>query len=377
VSIRIREHRPGHDLEEFLRVPELLYDGDPGFVTPLRLEMKERLTPAKNPFFQHAEVALFTAYQDGKLAGRISAQIDRQHLARYQDGCGLYGFFDTINDPRVGKALVDSAASWLKQRGMLRMRGPFSLSIWDEAGTMIEGHAEPSTYGIPYHRVYQDAITTAAGLSKCKDLLSWNYVIADAPARAQRALADVAAMPEVRIRSARLSHIEEDVRIIMEIFNDAWSDNFHFVPLTEAELIKMSKDMRLFLDENIALIAEIDGKPAAFSFAVPNLNEALVDLHGRLFPLGLPKLLYRLKIKRTKSARLIALGIKKEFRAKKRYGGLSTAIYAEMTRRGAQVGYERCELGWTLEDNRPVNLGIRAMGAEVYKRHRVYEKSLA
>lgn len=376
MSIRIREHRPGHDLEEFLRVPEMLYEGDPGFVTPLRMEQKERLTPAKNPFFEHAEVALFTAYQDGKLAGRISAQIDRQHLARHQDACGLYGFFDTINDPRVGKALVDAAASWLKQRGMLRMRGPFSLSIWDEAGTMIAGHAEASTYGIPYHRAYQDAVSTAAGLTKCKDLLSWKYMVGHAPERAKRALADVAALPEVRIRSVRLSHAEEDIRIVMDIFNDAWSDNFHFVPLTEAELVKMIKDMKLFLDENIALIAEIDGKPAAFSFAVPNLNEALFGLRGRLFPLGLPKLLYRLKLKRTKSARLIALGIKKEFRAKKRYGGLSTAIYAEMNRRGALVGYEWCELGWTLEDNRPVNLGIRAMGAEIYKRHRVYEKSL-
>jgi hypothetical protein len=377
VSIRIREHRPGHDLEEFLRVPELLYEGDPGFVTPLRLEQKERLTPAKNPFFEHAEVALFTAYQDGKLAGRISAQIDRQHLARHQDACGLYGFFDTINDARVGKALVDAAASWLKQRGMLRMRGPFSLSIWDEAGTMIAGHAEPSTYGIPYHRAYQDAVSIAAGLTKCKDLLSWKYMVGEAPERAKRALADVAAMPEVRIRSVRLSHAEEDIRIVMDIFNDAWSENFHFVPLTEAELVKTIKDMKLFLDENIALIAEIDGKPAAFSFAVPNLNEALFDLRGRLFPLGLPKLLYRLKLKRAKSARLIALGIKKEFRAKKRYGGLSTAIYAEMNRRGALVGYEWCELGWTLEDNRPVNLGIRAMGAEIYKRHRIYEKNLA
>lgn len=377
MSIRIREHRPGHDLEEFLRVPELLYEGDPGFVAPLRFEQKERLTPAKNPFFEHAEVALFTAYQDGKLAGRISAQIDRQHLARHQDACGLYGFFDTTNDTRVGKALIDSAASWLKQRGMLRMRGPFSLSIWDEAGTMIDGHAEPSTYGIPYHRVYQDAISSAAGLSKCKDLLSWKYVVGQGPERARRALAEVQAMPEVRIRSARLSHMEEDLRMIMDVFNDAWSDNFHFVPLTESELAKMAKDMKLFLDENIALIAEIDGKPAAISVALPNLNEALFDLHGRLFPLGLPKLLYRLKVKGTKSARLIALGIKKEFRVKKRYGGLSTALYAEMTRRGAQVGYEWCELGWTLEDNRPVNLGIRAMGAEVYKRHRVYEKSLA
>lgn len=184
-------------------------------------------------------------------------------------------------------------------------------------------------------------------------------------------------MPEVLIRSVRLSHAEEDIRMIIDVYNDAWSDNFHFVPMTEAELAKTVKDMKLILDERIALIAEIDGKAAAIALALPNLNEAIADLHGRLFPLGIAKLLYRLKIKKPKSARLILLGIRKQYRSKKRYGGLSTALYAEIAERGMQVGYEWGELGWTLEDNRPVNLGIKAMGGEIYKRHRIYEKSLA
>jgi hypothetical protein len=377
VSIRIREHRPGHDLEEFLRVPELLYAGDPGFVTPLHLEQKERLTPSKNPFFEHAEVVLFTAYRDGKLAGRISAQVDREHLSRYRDDCGMYGFFDTINDARVGKALIDSAASWLRQRGMQRMRGPFSLSINEESGTMVEGQTEPSVYGIPYHRGYQDAITLAAGLAQCKDLLSWKYLVGQVPPRARRALSEVNAMPEVTIRTVRMAELASEARILMDVYNDAWQENFHFVPMTDAEVAKLTQDMRLVLDERIALVAEIGGVPAAVVVTLPNVNEALAGLGGRLFPLGLPKLIYRLKVKRPKSARLVLLGIKKEFRTQKRYGGLSTALYAEVARRGAQAGYEWCELGWTLEDNRPVNLGIRAMGGEVYKRHRIYEKSLA
>jgi hypothetical protein len=377
VSIRIREHRPGHDLEEFLRVPEMLYEGDPGFVTPLHLEQKERLTPAKNPFFLHADVALFTAYKDGKLAGRISAQVDRQHLARHRDSCGLYGFFDTVNDARVSKALIDAAASWLRQRGMQRMRGPFSLSINEECGTMVEGQAEPSVYGIPYHRAYQDALTLSAGLVKCKDLLSWKYLVGEVPERARRALAEVKAMPEVQIRSVRMGELASEARILMDVFNDAWQDNFHFVPMTDAEVSKLAQDMKLVLDTNIALVAEVNGVPAAVALALPNINEALVDLRGRLFPFGLAKLIYRLKIKRPKSARLALLGIKKEFRAKRRYGGLSTALYAEIALRGAQVGYEWGELGWTLEDNRAVNLGIRAMGGQLYKRLRIYEKSLA
>jgi hypothetical protein len=376
VTIRIREHRPGRDLEAFLRVPELLYAGDPGFVTPLHFEQKERLTPKKNPFFQHAEATLFTAYKDDQLVGRISAQIDREHLKRYGDQTGFFGFFDTINDPRVGRALVEAATTWLKVRGMERMRGPFSLSINQEAGMLVEGQAEPSMFMMAYHRAYQAEIASAAGLSKCKDLLGWRYQVGDVPKRALKAHEDVRIMPEVRIRSVRKSHVAEDVRIVVDVFNDAWADNFHFVPMTEPELAKMASDMKFILDEQIALIAEIDGKPAAIALALPNLNELIHDLDGKLFPFGALKLLYRTKFKRPKSALLILLGVKGAFRSKKRYGALSTALYVEMAKRGAAVGYEWGELGWTLEDNRPVNLAIRNMGGAVYKRYRIYEKRL-
>jgi hypothetical protein len=230
---------------------------------------------------------------------------------------------------------------------------------------------------MPYHRAYQDEVAKAAGLVKCKDVLGWKYVVGQIPKRALKAHEELRGMPEVRLRPVRRSHAEEDVRIVMDVFNDAWSDNFHFVPMTEAELMKMVQDMKLLLDENIAMIAEIDGEPAAIAIALPNLNEAIRDLHGRLLPFGLPKLIWRLKVQRPKSARLVLLGIKKAYRNKKRYGGLSAALYVELAQRGSQVGYEWGELGWTLEDNRPVNLGIKMMGGEVYKRYRIYEKSLA
>jgi hypothetical protein len=376
MAIQIREHHPGRDIDAFMRVPELLYKGDPGFVMPLYMEQRDRLTPAKNPFFQHAEATLFTAYKDGELVGRISAQIDREHLGLYADGCGFFGFFDTINDPEVGKALVAAASSWLKARGMTVMRGPFSLSVNEEAGTMVEGQAEPAMVMMPYHRAYQDQVALSTGLTKKKDLLAWKYLVGEVPTRAQKAHQELMTYPEVRIRPVRRATANADVRVVMDVFNDAWSENFHFVPMTEAELGKMAQDMKLLLDEEIALIAEIDGKPAAIAVALPNLSEATRDINGRLLPLGLLKMLYRLKVKRTKSARLVLLGIKREFRIKKRYGGLSTALYVEMAKRGAKVGYEWGELGWTLEDNRPVNLGIKAMGGQVYKRYRIYEKSL-
>ena len=242
---------------------------------------------------------------------------------------------------------------------------------------MIEGQAEPSMLFMPYHRAYQDAVTQAVGLTKVKDLYSWRYIVGAIPARALKAHEEISIMPEVRIRPVRKSHAIEDVRIIVDIYNDAWSDNYGFVPMTEAELLKMAEELKLLLDENVALIAEIDGRPAAVALALPNLNDAIRDLGGKLFPFGLAKLLYRIKVKKPKSAMLRILGIKKEFRHKKRYGGLSAALYVEIAKRGALSGYEWGELGWTLEDNRPVNLGIKMMGGEIYKKYRLYEKSLA
>ena len=377
MTIRIREHRPGRDLDAFLLLPEQLYEGDPGFCAPLLFEQRERLTPAKNPFFEHAEVSLFTAYKDGKLVGRISAQVDREHLKRHQDECGFFGFFDTINDARVGRALVDAAASWLKVRGMKRMRGPFSLSINQECGTMVEGQAEPPMFMTPYHRAYQDAVCLGAGLTRCKDLVSWRYAVGDIPERALKAQQELRLMPEVHIRTVRKAQLAEDVGILVDVFNDAFRDNFQFVPMTRAELSKLSSDMKLLVDEQMALIAEIDGVPAAIALALPNFNEALHDLHGKLFPLGLAKLIYRVKVKRPKSARVILLGIKSEYRRMKRYGGLSTALYVEIAQRGHARGYEWGELGWTLEDNRAINAGIRKMGGQIYKRHRIYEKNFA
>ena len=170
--------------------------------------------------------------------------------------------------------------------------------------------------------------------------------------------------------------MEAETRVVMEIFNDAWKDNWGFVPMTDNELKKMAADLKLILVPDLALVAEVDGEVAASSIALPNINEMIQDLDGKLFPLGLPKLLYRLKVKGPTSARLVLLGIKKKFRIQKKYGGLSTALYVEMNDRGKKIGMKWGELSWTLEDNAPVNLGIKMMGGKVYKKYRVYSKSL-
>lgn len=376
MTLEIREHRPGRDLDDFIRAGRVVFKGDPAWVAPLDFDLRERLTPWKNPFFAHAEVALFTAWRDGKLVGRCSSQIDREHLRIYNDSTGFFGFFDTLDDEEAGQALIGRAQAWLKERGMTRMRGPLSLSINEEVGLLVDGFEHPPVIMMPHARPYQGRIAESAGLTKAKDLFAWRYDVGKVPDRAQKAWDQINAMPEVRMRSVNPARMQKELHAIMRIFNDAWSDNWGFVPATHAELEKIAKDLRLIVDKKIAFFAEIHGEPAAMCIGLPNLNEAIADLDGRLFPTGLAKILWRTKVRRTQGARLIMLGIRKETRGLKRYGALSTAMYVELIRRAVPLGYRWAELSWTLEDNRLINLGIKAMGAKHYKTYRVYEKAL-
>ncbi len=376
MSVEVRETPIGGDLRDFLDVVDYVYRDDPNFVRPLDFDLKQRLSK-KNPFFEHAEATTFTAYKNGWCVGRASAQIDRGHLERYKDDVGFFGFLDTVDDPEVAKGLLDAAAKWLSRRGMKKMRGPLSLNINEEMGCLIEGFDTPPMILMPHHQRYQGGLIEQAGLAKIKDVFAWRYTVGNVPKRAEKAMADVDAMPEVKLRHVDKGNVERDVRIIMDVFNDAWSDNWGFVALTEAELTKMASELKPILMPELTYIAEIDGSPAAVALALPNVNELIGDLHGKLFPLGLPKLLYRLKVKGPKSARLIILGIRKKYRGVKKYGALSTCLYAKMHRSAEAIGVTWGELSWTLEDNAAVNVGIKFMGGEIYKKYRVYERDLA
>lgn len=377
MAVEIREIRPGEGLGDFLRVPHRVYASDPAWVPPLEMEVKDRLNPAKNPFFKHAEASYFVAYRDGQPVGRISAQVDEEHLRRHQDDTGFFGFFDTLDDSEVAERLVNAASAWVGRRGMKRLRGPFSLSINEESGMLVEGFEHPPVIMTTHHRPYQGELAEKSGLSKAKDLLAWRYPVGTIKPRSERAWKAVQEMPEVRIRSCRKADMESELRIMMEIFNDAWSENWGFVPTTSEEVKKAAQDLKLIIDEEMAFFAEIDGRPVGICVFLPNINEFISDLGGRLFPTGALKLLWRLKTTTPKFGRLMMFGLRKELRGVKRYGGLSMAMYTELAKRGLRKGYEFGELSWTLEDNHPINLGIKAMGAEVYKTYRIYEREVA
>ena len=376
MAIEIRETPIGGKITDFLDVVDYIYRGDPNFVRPLDMDMKQRLSK-KNPFFRHAEGVLFTAHRNGWCVGRTSAQIDREHNDRYKDDAGFFGFFDTIDDEEVAQALLDNAAAWLKARGMKRMRGPFSLSINEEMGCLVEGFDTPPMILMPHHRPYQGGLIEKAGLPKLKDAYAWRYVVGEVPERAKKAHDEIEALPEVKARHVDMKNLDAEVRTIMDIFNDAWSDNWAFVPYTEAELAKLADDLRMIAVPDLTYICEVDGEPAAVAVALPNVNELIRDLGGSLFPLGLPKLLWRLKVVGPKTARLAILGIRKKYRNQRKYAGLSTYLYTKMNRVGRDLGIQWGELSWTLEDNGPVNVAIRFMGGKIYKKYRLYEKTLA
>jgi hypothetical protein len=363
-------------LGDFLGCVDAIYANAPAYVRPLDMELSERLDHAKNPFFQHAEGTGWVAYRDGKPVGRITAQIDREHLKRHADDAGMFGFLDTINDLEVVKALLAEAEAWVKARGMKRLRGPMSLSVNEEVGVLIEGFDKPPTILMPYHNAYQSKLVEEAGFGKLKDFYSWGYDVGEVPPRAQRAHDEVAALPEITTRQADPSNMLRDVEIIMDIFNDAWADNWGFVPLTQAELVKMASDTKMILMPEITRLVSIDGEPAAVALGLPNVNELIGDLGGQLFPFGLVKMMWRLKVRGPKSGRLVILGIKKKYRHVRKYAGLSAYLYVQMNRAAHLLGMKDGELGWTLEDNAAINAGIRLMGGRIEKKYRVYEKTL-
>jgi hypothetical protein len=256
-------------------------------------------------------------------------------------------------------------------------RGPISLSINEEIGCLVEGFDAAPVLLNPHHRAYQGGLIEKAGYAKAKDVFGWRYEVGDLNTRVKKAQDDIRAMPEVKTRRISKKNIDRDVEMTLDIFNDAWADNWGYVPATRGEADKMAADLKLFLVPEITALVTIDDEPAAVALALPNVNELITDLHGKLFPFGLPKLLYRLKVEGAKSGRMLILGIKKKFRTQRKYAGLSLYLYAEMNEGGKRVGMSWGELGWTLEDNAAVNAGIRMMGAKKYKTYRIYEKALS
>ena len=374
---RIRvEPVSGRGVEAFIAAPRRIYEGNPHWMAPLALMERAELDPKRNPFLKEAEAALFLAYrEDGRTVGRISAQIDRAHNDRHGEKTGFFGFFECENDPEAAAELLGTAESWLAERGMERIRGPMSFSINGIAGVLAEGFDSPPQVMTPYTHPYYLDLLEGAGFRKVKDLYAWRFDWTRPPPRAARSVERLRARPDVTVRPIRMRRFRREIRAILDVFNDAWSENWGFVPVTGAEADNLADTLRPIADPNVIIVVEVGGRTAGIAVGVPDLNEAIRDLGGKLFPLGFLKLLWRVKVRRLKSGRLFLVGVGKEFRTRD-LAGLPYLLIDEIIRRGAARGYQNAELSWTLEDNHAINALLHRMECEHYKTFRVYEKEI-
>ena len=361
-------------MSQFINLPWSIYAGDSAWIPPLRHERKELLSP-RNPFFSHADVRFWLAFRDGCPIGRISAQIDHLHLERYNDATGFFGLLEAEENLDCFEALLETAEDWLRSRGMRRVRGPFNLSINQECGLLVEGFSTPPRIMMGHARHYYGPMVEQCGYAKAKDLLAYN-IRADfehpsfLPSLAKR-FSD-----QVHLRPLNKSRFREDLKIIQDIFEDAWSENWGFVPFTEDEIIALGKNLKFLVDEEMVRIAEVDGEPAAMMVVFPNINEAIADLNGRLLPFGWLKLLWRIKVSYPTSLRVPLMGVRKKYQKSRLGAALALMMITELQVPSLKRKVREAEMSWILEDNEGMKSIIEAIGGKAYKRYRIFQKDI-
>ena len=372
MPLRVEPVERKKDLREFLRLPWKIYRGDPNWVPPLLREEKARFDPSRNPFFEHAEVALFLAKRDGEPVGRIAAIVNYAHNEFWGDKVGFFGFFEGPQDEEVAGRLFEEAGRWLREKGMEVMRGPMEFSTNETCGMLVEGFGRPPMVMMSYNPPYYPQLLEALGFRKAKDLYAF-YIRADVPIPEK--VARIARMVQerggIRVRSLRMKEFWEEVKRVKIIYNSAWSKNWGFVPMTDAEFEHIAKELKQIVEPELVLFAETeDGEPVGYSMAVPDVNQVLRRINGRLDPLSLAKLLwYSRKIN---EGRLMTLGVREGFRRR----GIEAVFYMRTLEAARKLGYVGGELSWTLEDNHLINRAIETMGAKRYKTYRIYDRGL-
>lgn len=370
----VREVATTRDRDRFIRFPWTLYRNDACWVPPLISECRVFLDPARNPFFEHAEAKLFLAVDPaGAVRGRIAAVVNRRHIEIHGEKTGFFGLFECVNDHAVAAALFDAAAGFLRSRGLTVMRGPENLSINDDLGLLIEGFDSPPAIMMPHNPPYYAALIEARGFRKAMDLLAYYEDIGPTsiPDSVKLGIERCRERYQFRIRQVNMSRFEEDLRTIHSLYSRAWERNWGAIAMTEKEFAHLAAQLKPAVDPDFCLIAEVGGETAGFSLALPDFNQVLIKLNGRLFPFGFLKALwYRRHIDRL---RVITLGTLRKFR----HMGIDSCFYYENWKRALAKGMTRAEMSWILETNAPMNNALTKLGYRVYKRYRLYDLNLA
>jgi hypothetical protein len=363
------------ELKEFIRVPFALYRNIPNWVAPLIIDRMAFFDLHKNPFYATSEVALFVLRREGRPVGRIAACVNRDYNEFHNERTGTFGFFECENDPRAAAALFDTAAEWLRARDQAQILGPFNFSSNHEVGFLIEGFDCPPSVMMTYTHPYYAGLAEAWGMTKAKDLLAYRIDRNSPPAeRIRKIAARVRKREQVKVRNIDMRQFDAEIERVRRIYNQAWSKNWGFVPLREEEFAHIARDLKLLLEPELAFVAEVDSRPVGFCLAVPNINEVQVKIKsGRLFPTGLLRLLWALKVTRSiKSVRMITMGVVHDFQKR----GIETVFYVDTFDRGAALGYEWAEISWILEDNELMVRAAQALGSRHYKTYRIYGRAL-
>ena len=368
----VRRVRSRSDMQAFIRMPWRLYGSAPQWVPPLISERRRHLDRSRNPFFEHAEAEYFLAWRGDQPVGRITAHVDHR-LNEHQDNrWGLFGFFESEQDPAVAGALLDAAGEWLRDRGRDRLIGPFDFSTNHECGVLADGFELAPQILENWHHPYYRELLEGHGLVKAMDLYKWE-IMTDDRAKMLPIIDELADQLEpehgIRLRRMRKRHLKTEVRAFMDVYNSAWSDNWGFVPLTEHELDHMASELRPVLDEDFACVAETaDGEVAGVALSLPDYNQVLDKLDGRLLPTGWVKAL--LAQRRIREIRVFALGVKPQFQ----HTGVAAALYRDVWDACRRRGIRRAETGWILETNDPMNRAMEALTGRIVKRYRIYER---
>ncbi len=358
------------ELEDFINFPYKLYEPYPMWVPPLISQQKRMLDPGANPFFSHAEVRHFLAYKSSKVSGRISAIIDRNFNEFQNENTGFFGFFECIDCRDTANELIKAAEDFLKERNIDTIKGPVNLSTNNECGLLIDGFELPPVVMMTYNPHYYTEFFENSRFNKAMDIYAYIMSKEDVDDRIEK-LIDYVSIPEgYTFRTIRKKNLKREISLIKDIYNSAWEKNWGFVPLQDDEFDFLADDLKHIIDEELVFIVEKGSETVGFSLALPDINQVLVKMNGKLLPFGFLKLMRGMK--KIDTIRVITMGVKKEHRKT----GISAMFYLKTIENGLRKGYTRAECSWVLENNKAMNRDLRLLGAHKYKTYRIYQKEI-
>lgn len=374
----VRQIDSGRDRKRFIQLPWSLYGNDPAWIPPLMRLARDRICPRRNPYFQHADVAFFLAERDGQVVGRISAQVCALSQIHHGNGTGHFGLFDCENCPQTAGLLFEAAERWLKSKGMSRLLGPFDLSINDEAGMLVDGFQHPPYVLMGHHHAYYGPLLEGLGMRKEIDMHAFYLDISrQYTRRIERIVQRAALDTRISVEVVKKKDFARELRTILDIFRESWRDNWGYVPPTNEEVDHLISQIRRLLERGCMVVADVENERAGFMIVLPNLNELIGDLNGRLFPTGWMKLLWRLNFAAFKSVRVPLMGMRKKHQ-NTRLGASTSLLMIDRCRASLlPKGIKDCEMSWVLESNAPMRGILEAAGCEPYKCYRIFERSFA